>query len=413
MEIPVYLELENDHSSTMFNNNNNDNKMAEEPLLIHPHGILRNVKGRGGVGDLEHVHIDGMNRNNPRMYEYDYAHQYEELPGGRKSTAKYPPDSGLDSNSQYQSSGGATDIVSEVDDTADIVKGSSDKRKRVNPLYDAMTQSVPSIYNKTKSSKDEKLRREVRCLKCALIILFVFCCTSVGVSIYAVLSYKDENGTLSARLDKLSDPDHHSPLSERLDQLTADYANLQTVIQSVKGSNSTLEIMTNLIQKVSELERNSSAQIGILNQHIANLEKNISQNSDTTADVYTELKIDVTNLTASVQHQLDTISKMEGPRGPQGVANFSKCSYTNITNNSPASTLHPSYTGWAPSILDLEDTIAIFAACSADNGSGYMIDTNAISETHVQYRCVCTGVTDDRESRRYCHLHLITCPRYS
>ena len=46
----------------------------------------------------------------------------------RKSTAKYPPDSGLDSNSQYQSSGGATDIVSEVDDTADIVKGSSDKR---------------------------------------------------------------------------------------------------------------------------------------------------------------------------------------------------------------------------------------------------------------------------------------------
>ena len=36
-----------------------------------------------GVGDLEHVHIDGMNRNNPRMYEYDYAHQYEELPGGR------------------------------------------------------------------------------------------------------------------------------------------------------------------------------------------------------------------------------------------------------------------------------------------------------------------------------------------
>ena len=66
--------------------------------------------------------------------------------------------------------------------------------------------------------------------------------------------------------------------------------------------------------QVSELERNSSAQIGILNQHIANLEKNISQNSDTTADVYTELKIDVTNLTASVQHQLDTISKMEGPR---------------------------------------------------------------------------------------------------
>ena len=37
-----------------------------------------------GVGDLEHVQIEGMNRNNPKMYDYaDYGHQYEELPGGR------------------------------------------------------------------------------------------------------------------------------------------------------------------------------------------------------------------------------------------------------------------------------------------------------------------------------------------
>ena len=39
----------------------------------------------------------------------------------------------MDSNSQYQSSGGTTDIVSETDDTADIVKGSSDKRYIIIP----------------------------------------------------------------------------------------------------------------------------------------------------------------------------------------------------------------------------------------------------------------------------------------
>lgn len=359
------------------------------------------------VGDLEHVHIEGMNRNNPKMYDYaDYGHQYEELPGGRKSTAKYPLD--MDSNSQYQSSGGATDIVSETDDTADIVKGSSDKRKRVNPLYDAMTQSMPSIYNKNKSSKDEKLRRQVRCLKCALIVLFIFCCASLAVSIFTVITY----------MGSKDDPDEehstkHSGLAERLDKLTSDYANLQEVLKSAQGSNSTVEMMTNLVHKVSEIERNSSAQIGILHQQIENLEKNISHNSDTIDYVYTNLKVDVTNLTASVQQQLDTISKMEGPRGPQGVANFSRCLYSNVTNNSPASPLHPSYTGYAPSEQDLENTVAIFAACSVTNGISAMLETNAISDAHVQFRCICSGVADENDSRRYCYLHLFTCPRYS
>ena len=36
-------------------------------------------------------------------------------------------DASTDSNSQYQSSGGAT-VMSDTEDTADIIKGSSDKR---------------------------------------------------------------------------------------------------------------------------------------------------------------------------------------------------------------------------------------------------------------------------------------------
>ena len=86
-----------------------------------------------GVGDLDHIHIDGMN-NRPNTKEYDYAdcgHQYEELPGGRKSIIKpIPFDSGIDSRSEYQSSGsgGMTDIVSESGDTANIVQQSGDKR---------------------------------------------------------------------------------------------------------------------------------------------------------------------------------------------------------------------------------------------------------------------------------------------
>ena len=39
----------------------------------------------------------------------------------------FPRDPSTDSNSQYQSSGGAT-VMSDTEDTADIIKGSSDKR---------------------------------------------------------------------------------------------------------------------------------------------------------------------------------------------------------------------------------------------------------------------------------------------
>ena len=62
----------------------------------------------------------------------------------------------------------------------------------MNPLYDAMMVSTPSLYNKTKGSKDKKLRQQVRCLKCALVVLFIFCLASLAVSIFTVITYKME-----------------------------------------------------------------------------------------------------------------------------------------------------------------------------------------------------------------------------
>ena len=42
----MYLDLENENTPAVFNNNNN--KMAEEPLIHVPNGILRTHKGRTG-----------------------------------------------------------------------------------------------------------------------------------------------------------------------------------------------------------------------------------------------------------------------------------------------------------------------------------------------------------------------------
>ena len=55
----------------------------------------------------------------------------------------------------------------------------------------------------------------------------------------------------------------------------------------------------------------------------------------------------------------------------------------------------------------------IWAGCSSDNGTGYMIETHAVDSSSVQFRCVCSGVADSDNTRRFCHLHVITCPRNS
>ena len=62
----------------------------------------------------------------------------------------------------------------------------------MNPLYDAMMVSTPSLYSKKKGPQDKILRRQVRCLKCALVVLFIFCLASLAVSIFTVISFKME-----------------------------------------------------------------------------------------------------------------------------------------------------------------------------------------------------------------------------
>ena len=50
-------------------------------------------------------------------------------------------------------------------------------------------------------------------------------------------------------------------------------------------------------------------------------------------------------------------------QGPQGVANFSLCSYYNVSNNAVASDSFPSFSPWAPTETDLE----VNCACWLNN----------------------------------------------
>lgn len=353
-----------------------------------------------GVGDLEHVHIDGMNQN--KNYDYaDYGHQYEELPS-RKGTGKHlPMDSGVDSRSEfYQSSGGTSDLVSEADDTATIVNNRSEKRKRVNPLYDAMTQSVPSIYNKTKPPVDEHMRRQVRCLTCSVIVLSLLCCAAVAVAIYAVIY---QNNTKDDR-----DP----VLMSEVRKLSQDYTKMEDLLNSFGDNNDTLQILSDLIKKVNLLEQNSEAQMEVLKGQIASANRDILTNSQVISDTHTNISSVISYLNMTLQLQLHQISKMEGPMGPQGVANFSKCSYYNMSKETVASDTFPSLTMWLPTEIDLENNIALFAACTVDGGTREELEFHAMNPQKVQYRCKCSGFVSG-ENRRTCYIHILSCPRYS
>ncbi|XP_045180809.2 uncharacterized protein LOC123540058 isoform X3 [Mercenaria mercenaria] len=352
-----------------------------------------------GVGDLENIHIDGMNQN--KNYDYaDYGHQYEELPN-RKSIAKCPMDSGMDSRSEfYQSSGGATDIASETEDTANIVNHRNDKRKRVNPLYDAMTQSMPSIYNKNKSTESEGLRQQVRCLKCALIILIVLTCAAIAISVFAVITYNQTK----------DDPD--PLLTPKVQKLTSDYSRLEALLSSFDDSNDTMKILSDLVDKVKTIENASDTRFEAVNQQIAATQHDILVNSQDIVDTRKNVSSEISFLNMTLQLQLHNISKQEGPQGPQGVANFSHCSYINHSSEAVASDKFPSYSLWLPTEVDLDRNIALFASCSIEGGTEDHLEIHAISPEKVQYRCRCSGNITG-ESRRTCTVHILRCPRYS
>ncbi|XP_060554731.1 uncharacterized protein LOC132715689 isoform X3 [Ruditapes philippinarum] len=411
---PSYSYAGNCSSLNNFGNSNRNNYVGMNhswqtssfgslaPLLPsrEPRGCQSStpVKLFHGVGDLENIHIDGMNQN--KNYDYaDYGHQYEELPN-RKSIAKCPMDNGMDSRSEfYQSSGGATDIASETDDTANIVNHRSDKRKRVNPLYDQMTQSMPSIYNKTKSSNDGELRKQVRCLKCAIIVLFVLLCAAIAVSVFAVITYNQSK----------HDPD--PLLTPKVQKLTSDYTRLENLLSSFDDGNDTMKILSDLIDKVKTVESYSKTQIEALNTQLASTQHGVLVNLQNIEDLNTNVTDNIASLNMTLQLQLHNISKQEGPQGPQGVANFSQCSYYNHSSEAVASDRFPSYSIWLPTEVDLDTNIGLFAFCSIEGGEEDLLEIHAISPQKVQYRCRCTGYIG--ESRRTCTVHVLRCPRYS
>ncbi|KAH3859336.1 uncharacterized protein LOC127871835 isoform X2 [Dreissena polymorpha] len=357
----------------------------------------KNAGFDSGVGDLEHIHIDG---SQPKTYDYaDYGHQYEELPN-RKSIAKSPFDSQMDSRSElYPSSGSGS--MSETGNTSNNISNQSEKRKRVNPLYDTNTQSMPSIYNKSsKEDSNRALNKQIRCLKCALIVFVVLTFAALAVSMFAVISHmqtKDQaDPILTPQVAKLSDS----------------YSRLEQLLASFEGNNNTIQVLSDLIQKVNKIESNLTADISDLRTKTELNSETTQQNMDRILGTHANISDVISQLNTTLQLQLHTITKMEGPRGPQGVANFSQCTYDDVTDDSVASDINSSYTPWLLTPTKLQTSVVLFATCLVEGGLTAMLEVQKLAPDRVQYRCRCSGKVIDK-TRRLCTIHVLSCPRYS
>ena len=68
-------------------------------------------------------------------------------------------------------------------------------RKRFNPLYDAMINTSPTIYNKVsstvKAKQDLTVVSQLRLLKLAILLLILISIASLFISVYVVIAFSD------------------------------------------------------------------------------------------------------------------------------------------------------------------------------------------------------------------------------
>ncbi|XP_062595551.1 uncharacterized protein LOC134256889 [Saccostrea cucullata] len=279
---------------------------------------------------------------------YDYAdcpHQYEELPHPQLQPNGMSPDS-VDTHS----SNGTTvtsGIHSELEE-GDRAAQSSEERKRFNPLYDAMINTSPVIYNKVnstvKAKQDLTVMSQLRLLKIALLLLILISIASLFISIYVVIAFSDG-------------PNEVASLKRELQSLQSNYTNMKTkmmILESLVAGNKSFEYISDLDDKLIFFQRQTKENISSLQTNLQNTKTDIIQVEDHLSYSFQNLTSIIESQNATFQEQLLNISKMQGPQGPQGVGNLSACFMKDNVATSPIDTMSTSTLNPFPPREDLE-----------------------------------------------------------
>ncbi|XP_076097507.1 uncharacterized protein LOC143067824 isoform X3 [Mytilus galloprovincialis] len=345
---------------------------------------------------------------------YDYAeygsHQYEELPHSRLQP-NGPQMSPCSSSSDNQSSTGTnvtiSDVPSDAGDTANIVRSQSQKdeeqRKRYNPLYDTMINATPSIYNKVRVTRESMLQTQIRLLRIIVVFLIFISCVSLSISLYLIISNSSDSSVQNLQGELSSMKEKYNNIQNRIKQ-----------VESLMAGNLSFEHLARLGEKVYDLESVVSSNFSTVDKKIQITNSAVTLNQGNILSVSQNFTSTLSAINNTVQDQLDIISKMPGPQGPEGVGNLTACFLQEYSQGSRIQEAQTE-TDEFPLDSDLKTKVVMSAYCSVVNGLYTRMEVRRPSQTDfktVKYHCICSGAVAGK-SNRYCKIFLWLCPRES
>ncbi|XP_071164530.1 uncharacterized protein [Mytilus edulis] len=345
---------------------------------------------------------------------YDYAeygsHQYEELPHSRLQP-NGPQMSPCSSSSDNQSSTGTnvtiSDVPSDAGDTANIVRSQSQKdeeqRKRYNPLYDTMINATPSIYNKVRVTRESMLQTQIRLLRIIVVFLIFISCVSLSISLYLIISNSSDSSVQNLQSEVSSLKKKYNSIQNRIKQ-----------VESLMAGNLSFEHLARLGEKVYDLESAVLSNFTTVDKKIQITNSAVTLNQGNILSVSQNFTSSLSEMNNTVQDQLDIISKMPGPQGPEGVGNLTACFLQEYSQGSRIQEAQTE-TDEFPLDSDLKTKVVMSAYCSVVNGLYTRMEVRRPSQTDfktVKYHCICSGAVAGK-SNRYCKIFLWLCPRES
>ncbi|XP_071810117.1 uncharacterized protein [Asterias amurensis] len=240
----------------------------------------------------------------------------------------------------------------------------------------------------------------------------------------ALISFKIEGIDASIKSASKNITEVNQRVSVLQDSLSGTLVRLEsTVIRT-----STLENNTRQLERsVSQL--NAKAQTQSIDIQ-TNKEKNDEQDN-TISNVQQELwnlsdkfDLNLAEANRTIFDRLDTISKMQGPRGyngsvgpagldgaqgPAGAGDLTQCDHQIRTSSSSYGS--PTSGGWE---TPPSDKIFTGVTCTTIGGTHAVLLSEDLSSGAIRYRCRCGGQSSEiTESRRQCNMHFWQCPATS
>ncbi|XP_033102521.1 uncharacterized protein LOC117105472 isoform X3 [Anneissia japonica] len=204
--------------------------------------------------------------------------------------------------------------------------------------------------------------------------------------------------------------DHKSSASAQFNDVESNADNALVAIATLQQKQNTDD--ENINARVDTINTQLSARIDALSTSQADISSKVTMLEVT--DMSLDQKLMTVN--ATLTQEVDTVSKMQGPRGyngskgDPGAGDLSLCSYEIAQHGSGTGSTTTDVT-MTPSA----DQVVFGVTCSTKGGSAYIlkVSNSPSAPGQKQYTCQCAGTDDpfnNSPAARYCYLHYWQCP---